>query len=120
MNKKRSGDGASTRGAFERPRACVGQGDPCLLGEYHDCVLLETFLVAGTALPADDAFHVLRLVRRYQRSLRQKAQSEGAQIYNEAPRQFVKRVERAWRLAAERKRSRDRAAEERTSWAHAA
>jgi hypothetical protein len=91
-----------------------------LLGEYHDCVLLETFLVAGTALPADEAFHVLRLLRRYQRNLRQKAQSEGAQIYNEAPRQFVKRVERAWRLAAERKRSRGRAAEERTSWAHAA
>jgi hypothetical protein len=108
------------------------------LGEYHDCALLETVLVAGTALPPDDASHMLRLLKRYQLGLRQKAQSQGAQIYSETPRQFVKHVERAWRLANDRQRSHGRgrrtahpdangyvqiakrAAEGRTSWAHAA
>jgi hypothetical protein len=107
------------------------------LGEYHNCVLLETILVTEAVLPPGDAARVLQLLRRYQRNLRQNAQSRGAHIYRETPRQFVKRVKRAWRSTSQRHKNRrgrppvraeagrhaqiaKPATGGRTSWAHAA
>jgi hypothetical protein len=75
--------------------------DGCL-GEYHNCAILRDVLTSDSSLPRDDAARCLRLLRRYERELRTKARTLGAQVHAETPRHFVKRVRRLWRAARRR------------------
>lgn len=67
-----------------------------VLGEYHNLVLLRDVLVNDTALTRRESAQCLRVVARYQRTLRRHAQILGARIYSEKPRRFVRRVKRLW------------------------
>jgi len=69
------------------------------LGEYHNCALLLSVLTTETSLERLDSARLLRALRRYQAELRAEAARVAADIYGESPRQFVARVERAWRSA---------------------
>jgi CHAD domain-containing protein len=69
------------------------------LGEYHDSALLQRVLVTEPLLGRQETARALRLLRRYQHEIRREAQRLAAQIYEETPRQFVKRVKRLWRSA---------------------
>jgi len=77
-----------------------------VLGEYHNLVMLREVLVADTRLPGKEAARCLRVVSRYQHTLRRHAQVLGARVYGEKPRRFVRRVKRLWRptSATEEKR----------------
>src|SRR5262249_4603896 len=68
-----------------------------VLGEYHNLVLLREVLAGDSGLSREEAARCLRVVRRYQRALRQPAQMLGRRIYMEKPRRFVRRVKRLWR-----------------------
>jgi CHAD domain-containing protein len=89
--------------------------DGCL-GELHNVMLLDATLTTDTRVPRQDIARTLRLLRRYQTALRREAQQLGARIYRETPRQFVKRVKRAWRSA----KTTAPAKTARTRWARAA
>ena len=67
------------------------------LGEYHNCVLLQSVLAKETSLGRLDTARLLRELRRYQAELRADASRVAADIYGERPRHFVRRVEHAWR-----------------------
>jgi CHAD domain-containing protein len=67
-----------------------------VLGEYHNLILLREVLVSHTSLSRDDTAQCLRVVARYQRTLRRHAQLLGARIYGEKPGRFVRRVKRLW------------------------
>ena len=89
--------------------------DGCL-GEHHNCVLLQQVLVSTVLLPRHESADILRLLRRYQRTLRRDAHNLAAQLYVETPRQVVRRVRRLWRIAREA----GPATKARASWARAA
>jgi hypothetical protein len=61
-----------------------------ILGEYHNLVLLHHVLVSDPQVPPAASIPCLRAVSRYQRVLRQQAQSLGARIYSEKPQGFVR------------------------------
>ena len=69
------------------------------LGEYHNCAILGEVVISDSSVARKDAAICLRLIRRYERELRTKARTLGGQVYDETPRQFVKRVRRLWRAA---------------------
>ena len=77
-----------------------------VLGEYHNLVMLREVLVADSRLSREEAARCLRVVRRYQRTLRRHAQVLGTRIYGEKPRRFVRRVERLWRAHSGRQSAR--------------
>jgi len=89
--------------------------DGCL-GEYHNCVLLQSLFVANSFVPRQETAQCLRVLRRYQIELREQALMLGRTIYREPRRAFVRRVREHWRLA----KRRDARRHTRTSWAHAA
>jgi CHAD domain-containing protein len=68
-----------------------------ILGEYHNVILLREVLVGDSALSRREKARCLKVVARYQRTLRRHAQLLGARIYSEKPRRFVRRVKRLWR-----------------------
>jgi hypothetical protein len=86
------------------------------LGECHNCAILCAAVRSESTLTRTDAARCLRLVRRYERSLRRAARELGATVYRDTPAQYVTRVERHWRSARQRRR-RDRRG---TSWRTAA
>jgi CHAD domain-containing protein len=67
-----------------------------VLGEYHNLVLLAEVLVNDSYVSRSETARCLRVVVRYQRELRQHAQSLGARIYSEKPHGFVRRIKRLW------------------------
>lgn len=69
------------------------------LGEYHNVVLLERLLMDEALASRDQTARCLRLLRRYQAALRDKATAIGHTIAREKPRQFVRRVQRRWHAA---------------------
>jgi len=90
------------------------------LGEYHNCVLLQSVLARATNLGRPDTARLLRALRRYQTELRVEAARLGADTYGERPRQFVTRVERAWRSTSRstsRSKEAGRSGPEEESWA---
>jgi len=71
-----------------------------ILGEYHNLVLLHHVLITDPQVPPAASVPCLRAVSRYQRVLRQQAQSLGARIYSEKPHGFVRRIKHLWGSAA--------------------
>jgi hypothetical protein len=69
------------------------------LGEYHNFALLREIITADTSVPRQETARRLRVIRRYSGELRRQAQAQGARIYTEKPRDFVRRVRALWRLA---------------------
>jgi hypothetical protein len=67
-----------------------------ILGEYHNLVLLHHVLVSDRLVSPAAIVPCLRAVSRYQRVLRQQAQSLGARIYSEKPHGFVRRIKHLW------------------------
>jgi CHAD domain-containing protein len=67
-----------------------------VLGEYHNLMLLRDVLVTDSALTRQETAQCLRVIARYQRTLRRHAQVLGIRIYSEKPRRFVRRVRRLW------------------------
>ena len=71
------------------------------LGEYHNCVLLQSVLAAKKGrLGRLETARLVRALRRYQTDLRGQAAHVAVDIYSERPRQLVAVVERAWRSAS--------------------
>jgi hypothetical protein len=69
--------------------------DNCL-GEYHNVILLEEILITESLLPRQQIADGLRLLRRYQAELRDRAASLGRRLFDGAPSHFVRRVNRLW------------------------
>jgi hypothetical protein len=67
-----------------------------ILGEYHNLMLLRDVLVTDSGLSRREAGRCLRVVARYQKTLRRDAHLLGTRIYSERPRRFVRRVKRLW------------------------
>jgi CHAD domain-containing protein len=88
-----------------------------VLGECHDCALLQNVLRSGAPLPRHEAAHCIRVLRRHQAKLRARAHELGRQIHDEKPRRFVRRVRRVWQV---QKRRTPHALPEGTSWLPAA
>jgi hypothetical protein len=74
--------------------------DRCL-DERHHCAILEDVLTSDSSL--GDAALGLRVVRRYERELREQARACGAQIHRETPTRFVRRVHRLWRASKQQR-----------------
>jgi hypothetical protein len=72
--------------------------DECL-GQYHNFALLRGILAADPFVSRQETARRLRLIRRYQAELRQRARSLGTSAYRERPGHFVRRVRALWRLA---------------------
>ena len=72
--------------------------DECL-GEYHNFALLRTILSADPFVSRQETARRLRIIRRYQAELRQRAYVLGSRLYDEKPRDFVHRLHAYWRLA---------------------
>jgi hypothetical protein len=70
--------------------------DGCL-GESHNCALLEDILATNTLMSRADTARCLRMIRRYQTSLRRTAARLGAVQFAETPRHFVERARHLWR-----------------------
>jgi hypothetical protein len=66
-----------------------------VLGECHDCAMLEKVVRSLTALPSQELARCLRL-HTHQAALRARARELGRQIHVENPRPFVKRVKSLW------------------------
>jgi CHAD domain-containing protein len=69
--------------------------DDCL-GEYHNVVLLEEILITEALVPRQRTAGGLRLLRRYQAELRNRAASLAGRVFDEKPGHFVRRVKRLW------------------------
>jgi CHAD domain-containing protein len=69
------------------------------LGEYHNVEVLQHVVMTEALDSRKEAAHFLRLLRRYQRALRQEAIALSTQIFEDTPRQFTNRVRRLWRAA---------------------
>jgi CHAD domain-containing protein len=67
-----------------------------VLGEYHNLMLLRDVLVTDSGVSRREAARCLRVVARYQKTLRNDAQTLGMRIYSERPRRFVRRVKHMW------------------------
>jgi len=69
-----------------------------LLGMDHNLVMLrDTILKRADVVDSDEEIRVLLLlIDTYQRELRIKAEGLGNRIYNEKPKQWIRRVERSW------------------------
>jgi CHAD domain-containing protein len=67
-----------------------------VLGEYHNLVLLAEVLVNDRYVSRPETARCLQVVLRYQRVLRQQAQSLGVRIYSEKPHGFVRRLKHLW------------------------
>ena len=73
--------------------------DGCL-GEYHNVILLEEILITESLVPRQQTADGLRLLRRYQAKLRDRAASLRRRIFDETPGHFVRRVSRLWHAPA--------------------
>jgi CHAD domain-containing protein len=73
-----------------------------ILGEYHNVILLRDILVQDDSLARDEAARCLRVAVRYQRLLRQHAETLGVRVFTERPRRFVRRVRHLWRSESAR------------------
>jgi hypothetical protein len=70
-----------------------------LLGECHNCVILRDAVRSDSTLTRTDAARCLRVVRRYEHTLRRAAHQLGAKVYQDTPAQDAARVHRLWRSA---------------------
>jgi CHAD domain-containing protein len=70
-----------------------------VLGECHNLAMLLDVLANHSYVSRAETARCLRVVSAYQRLLRQQAQSFGAAIYREKPRDFVKRIRHFWKEA---------------------
>jgi len=73
--------------------------DGCL-GEYHNVILLEEILITESLVPRQQTADGLRLLRRYQAELRDRAASLRRRIFDETPDHFVRRLSRLWHAPA--------------------
>ena len=73
--------------------------DGCL-GEDHDVAIVERLLTTETPVSRRETAASLRLLRRYRLELRSVASVLGAQVLDEKPRDFVRRVRQLCRSAA--------------------
>jgi CHAD domain-containing protein len=73
------------------------------LGEYHNCVLLQSVLAKAQTLGRLETARLLRALRRYQMELRGEAARVAADVYDQRPRKVVRLVERTWRAASHSK-----------------
>jgi hypothetical protein len=108
--QERCGDGL----AVDRERLELLDG---VLGQCHDCAMLEKAVRSFTALPRQELARCLRVLHTHQAALRARAQELGRQIHVEHPRPFVRRVKSLWHAKG---RSTTRASHEVTSWRAAA
>jgi CHAD domain-containing protein len=69
------------------------------LGEFHNVEVLQHIVMTEALDSRKEAARFLRLLRGYQRALRQEAITLSAQIFETAPRQFTNRVRRLWQAA---------------------
>ena len=76
------------------------------LGDCRNCAILREVLTADSQLDRTDAARGLHAVRRYERELRRCARKLGTAIYAETPKDFVRRVERLWRVTRPTRRTR--------------
>jgi CHAD domain-containing protein len=67
-----------------------------VLGEYHNLILLRDVLVSDGYLNRRETARCLRVVSRYQRSLRRHAELLGVRMYADKPRRYVRRLARLW------------------------
>lgn len=74
------------------------------LGDCRNCAILREVLTSDSQLDRTDAARGLQAVRRYERQLRRCARRIGTAIYDETPKDFVRRVERLWRTTTRRTR----------------
>ena len=86
------------------------------LGDCRNCAILRQILIADSLLDGTDAALGLRAARRFERELRRCARRLGTAIYDETPRDFVKRVERLWNSTRRTRRTQPRG----TPWQSAA
>ena len=68
-----------------------------LLGECHNCALLRDAVRADSTLTRGDIARCVRVVRRYEHTLRRAARLLGAKVYHATPSQTVARIRRFWR-----------------------
>jgi CHAD domain-containing protein len=73
------------------------------LGEYHNCVLLQSVLTKEQRLGRLETAGLLRALRRYQLELRGEAARVAAEVFDQRPREFVRFVEHAWQSASQAK-----------------
>src|SRR5262249_60915614 len=66
------------------------------LGDDHNIVVLCAELSKAGSLC--DLERLRRAADQYQRSLRRKAIADGRRIYKDKPRNYVRRVKRAWKV----------------------
>jgi CHAD domain-containing protein len=90
------------------------------LGEHHNCVLVQQAIVTDARLPRHDAARLLRALRAYRNELRREAARLAADLYTEAPRQTLQRVQRLWRDTDKRVHNLGPDAEVKVRWAPAA
>jgi len=67
-----------------------------ILGEYHNLILLRDVLVTDSGLSRREAAQCLKVIAKYQRSLRRDAQILGGRVYSERPRRAVRRIKKLW------------------------
>lgn len=75
-----------------------------VLGECHNCAILRDAVRSDSTPARADLARCLRLVRRYEHSLRRAARQLGAKVYRDTPTRYVKRVRRLWRSSGSGRR----------------
>jgi len=88
-----------------------------VLGQCHDCALLQQALQSDVVLSRQQAAHCLRALRRHQLVLRGRAYELGRRLHEKKPKQFIAHVQTLWRAQARRARRTPRVV---TSWPPAA
>ena len=68
-----------------------------VLGEYHNCVLLQQLIVGDSHLRRGDAAGLLRVIRRYQRELRAQARQLVDSLSTQSVEEFMAEVRDCWR-----------------------
>lgn len=75
-----------------------------VLGACHNCAILRDAVRSDSTPARADLARCLRLVRRYEHSLRRAARQLGAEVYHDTPTRYVKRVRRLWRSSGSGRR----------------
>jgi hypothetical protein len=107
---------ARCHGRLTEERRLVETLDECL-GEHHNVALLADLFVTRPLASRDDTVIWLQALRDHRTALRARARDIAQRIYQERPRDFVRRVRRAWKIPADQRASNPPA---RTKWPQAA
>jgi hypothetical protein len=91
-----------------------------VLGEYHNCILLQNTIIVEAHLRRDDAARILRVLRRYKGELRREALRLADDLGPQSVSEFVEQVQRHWRTTGDGAREQPPTENARASWGRVA